>query len=222
MSRAPIAGQTKTRLESHLQPEQCAQLHSAFLKDITQMLLQVEHEHDVNLYLAYTPQGKEELFADLIPSEFELFAQGGANLGAKMNHALNYVGQENEQQIIIGSDLPALQPQVLSEVIDLLATTDIVLGPSQDGGYYLCATKEPCPFLFDDIVWGQEKVLDATIEQIKSQAELNYDLAASCGDIDFYSELLELKEKLDSSEEWEFYPANTAKVIEQFIMGSGL
>jgi rSAM/selenodomain-associated transferase 1 len=215
MSRAPIAGQTKTRLESHLDSEQCAQLHSAFLKDIGQMLLQVAQEYDINLYLSYTPPGKEDLFADLIPEEFEFFLQQGSDLGAKMNHALNYVGQENEQQIIIGSDLPALQPSVLREVIELLGTNDIVLGPSQDGGYYLCATKDCCPFLFDDIVWGQEQVLAATIEQINSQSDLEYDLAVSCGDIDFYSELLELKEKLASPAQWEFYPAHTAKVIEQ-------
>lgn len=215
MSRAPIPGQTKTRLEAQLRPEECAQLHKAFLKDMGQMLLKVQDKRDVKLYLAYTPEGTKGMFADLIPSDFERFLQWGQDLGAKMEQVLGYAAQENEKQIVIGSDLPALQPRVLINAIDLLSEKDIILGPSQDGGYYLCGTKEPYSFLFDEMLWGQEGVLKATIERIKKRAELDYDLVASCEDIDFCYELLELEEKLHQSDEWEHFPKNTAQEIER-------
>lgn len=218
MSRAPIPGQTKTRLEAELSPEECAQLHKAFLKDMGQMLLKVQEHRDINLYLAYTPAGTVDMFDDLIPAEFERFLQRGQDLGAKMEEALSYAAQANDEEIVIGSDLPALQPQVLIRAIDLLQENDIVLGPSEDGGYYLCGTNQPYSFLFDDILWGQEEVLKATIAKIENQDNLSYDLVASCGDIDYCSELIELKEKLQQAEEWESYPQHTAERIEKLKM----
>lgn len=215
MSRAPIPGQTKTRMEAELSPKQCAQLHKAFLKDMSEMLLEVQEQREVNLYLAYTPAGTVDMFDDLVPAEFKRFLQFGQDLGAKMEAALSYAAQANDQQIVIGSDLPALQPKVLGEAIDLLQENNIVLGPSEDGGYYLCGTNEPYSFLFDDILWGQDEVLEATINKIEKQANLSYDLVDTCGDIDYYSELIELKEELEQSEEWEYYPKYTAERIEK-------
>ena len=217
MSRAPIPGQTKTRLESDLKPEQCAKLHRAFLEDMSDMLLKVSERREVKLYLAYTPMGTENMFSGLVSQEFNRFLQQGADLGEKMNQALNFASQENEGQIIIGSDLPALDPSVLIKAVDLLAKKDIVLGPSKDGGYYLCGTNDSYPFLFNDIVWGQAEVLEATIKQIKKHPNLKYELVTACDDIDLYSELLDLKEKLQDKSAWEHYPKATAKVIEAVI-----
>ena len=218
MSRAPIPGQTKTRMEAELSPEQCAQVHKAFLKDMSQMLLKVQEQREVNLYLAYTPAGTINMFDNLVPTEFKRFLQFGQDLGAKMEAALSYAAQANDQQIVIGSDLPALQPKVLIEAIDLLQKNDIVLGPSEDGGYYLCGTNEPYSFLFDDILWGQNEVLEATINKIENQADLSYDLVDTCGDIDYCSELRELKEKLEDRKKWECYPEYTAGRIEKLTM----
>ena len=213
MSRAPIPGQTKTRLEAELSPEECAELHKAFLRDMGQMLLEVQDKREVQLYLAYTPKGTEAMFADLIPAEFKRFLQWGADLGAKMEQTLSYAAQNNERQIVIGSDLPSLQPQVLINAIDLLVENEIVLGPSQDGGYYLCGTNKPYAFLFDEMLWGQNEVLKTTLERIETKEDLAYDLVATCEDIDYLDDLLDLAERLQKHDEWEYFPKATAAKI---------
>lgn len=216
MSRAPLPGRTKTRLQSHLSGSQCAELHRAFLKDISQMLLKVQKERDIKLYLAYTPAGTEEIFKQLLPEEFECFPQQGENLGVRMEQALQYAGEENESRIIIGSDLPALEPGVLTAAVDLLAEKDIVIGPAEDGGYYLCGVNENQSFLFADQLWGQSDILDSTLQRIKNRAGLEYGLLEPCQDVDYYSELLELKRQLEQND-WQHYPAFTAEVLENIL-----
>ncbi len=217
MSRAPIPGQTKTRLETHLQPEKCARLHKAFLRDISQMLVQLAaNREQLNLYLTYTPLGTAEMFRELISEKFTFLPQRGADLGSKMYNALKKVSEENEQQLIIGSDLPTLQPAVIEEAVEKLQTSEVVLGPSQDGGYYLLGTKQPRSFLFSDIVWGQNDVLRATIEAVKEH-KLTYQTVASWADIDVYPELLALAEQLATQESWERFPEATAQAVEEIL-----
>lgn len=217
MSRAPIPGKTKTRLQSHLTGKQCAKLHKAFLKDISNMLVEVSKQREnVNLYLTYTPPGTEEMFNDLIPDEFDFFAQQGEDLGQKMYYALEHVAQEDERQIILGSDLPTLQLSVILDAIDQLQDKDVVVGPSQDGGYYLLGTKEPVSCLFDDIIFGKNDVLKATIKAIRSQ-QLSYNLVETWSDIDLYPELVELHKELQHRKQWEIYPEATAKLAASFL-----
>ncbi|TDX48358.1 TIGR04282 family arsenosugar biosynthesis glycosyltransferase [Orenia marismortui] len=219
MSRIPIPGKTKTRLQSHLSPQECAELHKAFLKDITKMLSKVSKmRQDVKLYLAYTPSGKESILESLIPKEFEFFAQEGTDLGEKMYNALDYAYEDgNGRQIIMGSDLPALQPNNILKAIDRLLQDDIVLGPSLDGGYYLMGTREPKRFLFDDLLWGKDEVLEATIELIQKESNLQYSLVDQCADIDLYQELLELYQRLLVEGNWELYPKSTAKFTKELL-----
>ncbi|GAB6098206.1 TIGR04282 family arsenosugar biosynthesis glycosyltransferase [Halanaerocella petrolearia] len=217
MSRAPIPGQTKTRLQTHLTGEDCARLHKAFLQDLSQMLTEVSEARDnINLYLTYTPQGKKDMFDDLVADDFHFFAQRGSNLGAKMYHALDYVACENDKQIILGSDLPTLQPSVILAAIDKLERQDLVVGPSQDGGYYLLATKEPASFLFNDIIFGENDVLQATIKEIKEH-NLSYGLVDTWSDIDIYPELVELYQELIIDSKWESYPQTTADLVTDLL-----
>lgn len=219
MSRAPIPGKTKTRLQTHLTAKECAQLHRAFLEDISRMLLRVAQQKDnIQLYLSYTPQGTKDQFRGIIPDEFKMFTQKGANLGEKMYNSLQYAYQQgDDRQIIMGSDLPSLQPQVILRAIEALQKKDIVIGPSTDGGYYLLGNKQPHSFLFAGILWGESSVFQATIEAIKSRDHLEYSLVDKCYDIDIYSELLKLRAELRDKESWESYPQKTAQVVRNIL-----
>ncbi|SJZ37673.1 TIGR04282 family arsenosugar biosynthesis glycosyltransferase [Selenihalanaerobacter shriftii] len=219
MSRAPIPGQTKTRLQTHLKPEECARLHKAFLYDISRMLLMVaEEREDINLYLTYTPKGTKEMFKGLIPKEFKMFPQKGVNLGDKMYNALQFAYQDgNDKQIILGSDLPILQPEVFIKAIKTLEKNDIVIGPSEDGGYYLMGNRKPHPFLFGDILWGKYGVFQATVEAIQTHGELSYGLVDRCSDVDTYPELLNLYTQLLDKSFWTRYPKETAKFVRQLL-----
>ncbi len=213
MSRAPIPGKTKTRLETDLTAKECAKLHQAFLEDISRMLMQLgKNRADINLYLSYTPVGTEEMFNAIVAKEFKTFAQQGKDLGQRMYNASAYVAQENDYQIILGSDLPTLQPSIILSAIKKLAKNDLVIGPSQDGGYYLLASKEARPFLFDNIIFGKNDVLKATIKAIKAH-DLSYGLVKTWSDIDLYPELLDLHRELEHKNQWEIYPRATAKIV---------
>ncbi|GAB6137780.1 TIGR04282 family arsenosugar biosynthesis glycosyltransferase [Halanaerobaculum tunisiense] len=217
MTRAPIPGETNTRLETHLTGQQCAQLHQAFLQDISQMLLEIKEKREaINLYLTYTPSSTADMFTDLVPAEFNFFAQEGPDLGAKMYHALEHVASENEKQIILGSDLPTLQPNIILAALQKLDKQDVVVGPSQDGGYYLLGTKTPTSVLFTDIVFGNNDVLEATIKAIKEKG-LKYELVTTWPDIDLFPELVELYNDLTADNQWESYPQATAKLVTDLV-----
>ncbi|AGB41130.1 hypothetical protein Halha_1182 [Halobacteroides halobius DSM 5150] len=217
MSRAPIPGQTKTRLQTHLTGKQCARLHKAFLQDLSQMLIEVSKlRNDINLYLTYTPKGKKDMFDSLVADDFHFFAQQGSNLGDKMYHALDYVAQKNEKQIILGSDLPTLQPSIILAAIKKLEEQDLVVGPAQDGGYYLLGTNKPVSFLFNDIIFGKNNVLQATIKEIRKH-DLSYGLVDTWSDIDRYPELVSLYQELTVDSKWEVYPQATADLVTNLL-----
>ncbi|MTI58858.1 MAG: glycosyltransferase [Firmicutes bacterium] len=220
MSRAPVPGKTKTRLETHLTPGDCAALHNGFLKDLSKMMISLtKRRGDLNLYLSYTPEDSRGMFRDIIPSQFRLFPQYGDDLGIKMFNSLKYVHKlEKGPQIIMGSDLPTLQPEVILRAIKVLEEKDFVIGPSDDGGYYLLGCKRPYRFLFDDMNWGNSNVFEATIESIKERDDFDYGLVDCWWDVDTYPELLKLKYVLSRKEEWTIYPENTAEVLRSIFL----
>lgn len=85
--------------------------------------------------------------------------------------------------MIIGSDCPDLTPEMLHACCRSLDETDIVLGPADDGGYYLLGCTEHYPALFTNIKWSTPSVLEQTIEKIQG-ANLSYSLLEKLYDID--------------------------------------
>ena len=186
MTRAPVPGRVKTRLQPRLSPEQCARLHTAFLKDILNMALSIPN---FTTFLAYTPQKSHWLFKDIVPEQVKTFPQTGRSLGQKMCNAMRRVGERGYSPVIIvGSDIPLLQPATLYRAIDALGRCDICLGPSLDGGYYItgaCQIHEP---IFQDIPWSTPNVLDATLDKVR-QAGLSLAMLEYYRDIDTYADL---------------------------------
>ena len=79
-----------------------------------------------------------------------------------------------ERIVIIGTDCPEITPELIRESFDRLATSDLVLGPATDGGYYLIGLRRPAPRLFTDIPWGSQRVLEETLGRAR---ELSYDVS---------------------------------------------
>ncbi|MDZ7673098.1 MAG: TIGR04282 family arsenosugar biosynthesis glycosyltransferase [Halanaerobiales bacterium] len=212
-SRVPIPGKTKTRLQSHLSSKQSAELHKTFLKDMNNMLVYVQKKlKDINLYLFYTPSGEKKVFEGIISNKFNYYPQKGLNIGDRMYNSLKTVSKFNDKQILIGSDLPTLQPKILEDTINELDGSDIVIGPSDDGGYYLVGCKNPNEKIFKDIDWGTKDVLEETINVIVEN-RLTYKKVSKCLDIDYYYELEQLYKKLIKYNDLEFYPQNTADIL---------
>ena len=70
---------------------------------------------------------------------------------------------------IVGTDIPGITPSTLGDAFDALTARDVVLGPAEDGGYYLVGLSEPRPELFDDVPWSTEAVFDVTTQRAKAE-----------------------------------------------------
>jgi rSAM/selenodomain-associated transferase 1 len=135
-------------------------------------MLQVGTLSGIDRYLAYTPSDARAHMASLAPRDFALIAQSGSDLGDRLHHlSAILLEQGHPGVIIIDSDTPTLPPAYLLDGLDRLrsGTTDLVLGPAEDGGYYLIGLKRPCRGLFDDIPWSSAAVLTQTLRRASEQ-----------------------------------------------------
>jgi len=218
MSKAPIPGKTKTRLQSHLKPEECAELHRAFLKDISAKLKNINIKHKtLDLFLSYTPEGSENLFSDLIGDDFKLILQTGKDLGARMYNSITEVHNQSSKPVIItGTDLPSLPAEIITEAVAALKEKDVVIGPAVDGGYYLIGMQTPLPFLFTCKEWGSDSVLVKTINSA-SEHNLKIHFLPEWYDIDTFNELLLFRNELIKMKKDKFYPEHSSIYLEKIL-----
>ncbi|MGH7369754.1 MAG: TIGR04282 family arsenosugar biosynthesis glycosyltransferase [Candidatus Methylomirabilaceae bacterium] len=195
MAKAPQAGAVKTRLVPPLTPELAAELYRCLLID---KLLQVGQLPEVDRYLAYTPAGSRSLMRELAPPPFTLIPQAGADLGDRLHRvSAALLDRGHPGVIIVDSDTPTLPSGYLVEALRHLSreVIDLVLGPAEDGGYYLIGLKRPCRALFEDIPWSTPLVLPETLRHASTQ-QLRTALLPSWFDVDTAEDLLRLRRDL--------------------------
>ena len=191
-TRVPKAGQTKTRLMPYLSGAQCAELHWAFLRDLSRIYASL----DADLFVAHTPDPDWAQLKEVFPTA-RFFPQEGADLGAKMNHALNLaLSLGYEKCILTGSDLPLMTVSHLKSGFDALDNADVTLGPTSDGGYYLVGTKEESPFLFENQTYGYGNVFENTVAAVNAAGK-SFCPALCCDDVDTPEDLQNLLKTLD-------------------------
>lgn len=196
--KVPEAGSTKTRLAPALGDDGAARLYRAFLEDTVRRTGAVEVEHR-SLWLAGSVEGRERV-GDRRPG-LDVRRQRGAGLGARMAHALETAfGEGAGRALIVGTDHPTLPPERLDRAFRLLDSTDLVLGPSDDGGYYAVGLRrEAWPAaagLFRDVPWSTGRVLDVTRERAEGAGLTRRELPAWY-DVDRPSELERLRRDAD-------------------------
>jgi uncharacterized protein len=176
--RNPVLGKVKTRLANQVGEQQALIIYHQLL-DIAFATLQ-KIEEDVILFLTDHTE-------DFIDQPYEKLLQSDGDLGAKMLSAFENLTKGYVSVVLIGSDCPYLTPSLIKEAFDKLDKSDLVLGPSLDGGYYLIGMNTPHPTIFDNIEWSTETVFTQTIERI-TKADLTYALLETLGDIDYYED----------------------------------
>ena len=167
MTKAPQAGRVKTRLTPPLSPEEAAALNICFLRDTAEAILRTADGKRANGIGVYTPVGAEGAYGGILPDEFALVAQRGEAFGERLSAATEDLLQLGFDSIcLIDSDSPTVPETVFAEAVDVLTrpADSIVLGPSDDGGYYLIGLKKLHRRLFEAIDWSTERVLEQTIE----------------------------------------------------------
>ena len=163
-AKAPRPGTVKTRLLPALSPEAAASLAGAFLEDTLQTAATAAASLRADLVLAL--DGAPALLPpSLLPLSVSVIAQAGNTLGERLETMMGAAGLSvggDRRVCVIGGDAPHLPAAFLIEAFGRLATADVVLGPADDGGYYLIALSRPAPTLFADIPWSGPDVLAAT------------------------------------------------------------
>jgi len=146
----------------------------------------------------YTPANAEAFLHDLLPNGFKLIAQRGETLGERLiNAAAELLSNGFESVCLINSDSPTLPGEIVKSASSLLAQDGdrVVLGPSDDGGYYLIGLKHPHHQLFERIEWSTENVLAHTIERA-AEINLPVELLPTWYDVDDAATLHSLCDEL--------------------------
>jgi hypothetical protein len=170
MAKAPRAGKVKTRLQPPLTADEAAALNVRFLRDTAENIAAVASEGGSQGLICYTPVGDEEAFDDLLPDGFALIAQRGDGFGERLLCAAEDILSCGFGSVcLIDSDSPTLPDVALRDAVRELNRPGerVVVGPSEDGGYYLIGLKHAEPKVFERIAWSTEKVYEQTVERAR-------------------------------------------------------
>lgn len=198
--KAPVPGTVKTRLTPWLSPEEAAALYRALVKDTAALAGRVP---DAVTCIAYTPADARPALAELLDTEsLQWFPQADGDLGNRLKAAFEKAWDTGmDKTIIIGSDCPLLPPEYIEKAFTLLDHDDVVLGPAEDGGYYLIGLSRSdrvtagAPPLFNDIAWSTEKVFEQTVHAARHSG-LSLSTLNTLSDVDQKEDLARLASEI--------------------------
>ncbi|MFY9826556.1 MAG: TIGR04282 family arsenosugar biosynthesis glycosyltransferase [Thermoanaerobaculia bacterium] len=189
------AGKVKTRLIGDLTPAEAARLHAAFLYDLLGRL----RGGDFELCIAWALEAGEEMPASPVPGA----RQQGSDLGERLYRALSAAAASGAPAVAaVGSDHPTIPLELVHRAFAAVeAGVDVVLGPAEDGGYYLIALRAGAvsPRLFAEVAWSTEQVLPATLERCR-ELGLRVELLPTAADVDTPDDLRRLAARLAVSD----------------------
>jgi rSAM/selenodomain-associated transferase 1 len=173
MAKAPQPGRSKTRLTPRLSPDQAAGLSAAFLRDITENIVAAARTKQIDGFIAYAPSGTEALFDGHLAVGTGLILADGTpampddvtGFGRCLLQAIHTLLAEGyNAAVVLNSDSPTLPTEYLIRTAAHLAAPGdrAVLGPAEDGGYYLLGLKQAHAHMFADITWSSEHVAAQT------------------------------------------------------------
>lgn len=159
-ARAPIPGETKTRLIPALGAGGAACLQQR----LTEHALATATSID-SVQLWCTPSPMHPFFAECARRyPIELRAQSGATLGERLAFAVVRELHSHDAVVVIGTDCPALTHEHLRSALDALDDHDAVIHPAEDGGYVLIGLSRAFPQAFDGVDWGSDRVFNQTMQ----------------------------------------------------------
>lgn len=184
-TRNPILGKCKTRLAATIGDEKALAIYKYLLHHTVDLTKEVNAAKQVWY--------SEEIWKDDIwdNSLFEKRLQQGSDLGTRMGNAFQEgFASGFERIIIIGSDMYDLRQADLENAFEILQTKDFVIGPAEDGGYYLLGMNSFHTEIFQNKSWGSETVLQDTLDDLKNE---NKELLETRNDIDLYEDIEHIK-----------------------------
>ena len=155
----PVPGKVKTRLAATVGPDRALELYLRMLA------------HTRNTALR-TAASRLVFYSDFVDEQddwrrpdFEKMLQRGTDLSLRMHHAIADALQHHSRAVLVGGDIPGLRADIIEAAFDALEEADVVIGPAEDGGYYLIGMSAPHPEIFENIQWSTPQVLSQTLER---------------------------------------------------------
>ena len=228
MAKAPQPGRAKTRLCPPLRPEQAAELSAAFLRDITENIALAAQQAPIFGCVAFAPPGAEMWFdGHLADGTGFVLADGSPPMphnvqgfGRCLLHAVEaMLGAGFGAACVVNSDGPTLPTRFLVRAAQALLEPGerVVLGPADDGGYYLLGMQRPHAHLFADITWSTDSVA-ATTRARAGELGLDVLVLPSWYDVDDAASLARLM--CHTSEGEQPYPAPASRAcLARFLLG---
>lgn len=184
-TRIPVAGKTKTRMMPFLTGEECAELHACFIKDAYAACKNAS----ADTVVFYAPEGDVQMLKHLLDENLTYIEQSGENLGIRMKRAVEQTLAMGYQKVVlIGTDIPQITSNILENAFAGLETTDIVINPTADGGYYLIGMKENYDEVWNVERYGTNTVIEDTLSQME-KAGLKVSTGDVCRDMDTEEDL---------------------------------
>ncbi len=182
-SRYPEPGKTKTRLIPSLGSEGAAELQRQMTEHTLAKVRQLGHSRPVAIEVRHEG-GNGNLMREWLGPDLSYMPQGSGDFGERMANAFHEAFQAGSDRVVlVGTDCPGITVGLLCEAFESLIHTDVVLGPANDGGYYLIGLRQSIPQLFVEIPWGTEEVLERTREAVE-RLGLSLRLLRALDDVD--------------------------------------
>jgi rSAM/selenodomain-associated transferase 1 len=196
-TRYPEPGKTKTRLIPALGDVGAAHLQKQMTEHTMLQVQELQKTIAVSVEVRFAG-GNLQLMQTWLGCDVIYQPQSEGDLGERMMRSLLASSQSGaEQVIIIGTDCPGVNNQILATALEQLHTCDLVLGPAIDGGYYLIGLQQPIPELFSNIPWGTDQVFSQTVD-IAQKLNLATVYLSPLADVDRPEDLLIWEQTLKS------------------------
>lgn len=200
MVKAPRAGAVKTRLVPPLSGAQAAAVAACFARDVVEGLRRLVPD----LIVAYAPPGGRAPLEALLPQGGLLWLeQRGADLGARLEAATAHAFALGFGPVVVtGTDSPTLPAAFVGRAVAALAAaqSEVVLGPTEDGGYYLVGLRQPAAGLFQNVAWSTPQAFRQTAANA-ARLDLRALELPAWYDVDTFPDLLRLRDEIFSVED---------------------
>jgi rSAM/selenodomain-associated transferase 1 len=185
--KSPEKGKVKSRLAKEIGEDMALDVYKYLVRDTLETLQTSEYAFRLYFY----PPDSEASVKNWLGCAYSYVPQHGRDLGERMRNAFAQEFSEGRDKVVlIGSDIPGLSASLINEAFTALVTSDAVIGPANDGGYYLIGFNS-CSFwpdIFRGIVWSTDSVYYETMN-IFDKSGLSVYVLAGLTDVDTYEDL---------------------------------
>lgn len=180
----PTPGKVKTRLAKAVGDQEAAKLYRELAEKNLRVIASLHQRNIYDLVIAFDPPEKGEDIKHWLSLSCEYLPQCGRGLGERLVHAFGEAFQTGSKRVMaLGSDTLGLTANIIEQGFNALHSNDVVVGPAEDGGYYLIGLRSFQPELFQEIPWSTDAVLQQTYSRI-SKLGLSHQTLIPLEDLD--------------------------------------